>query len=183
MIDAAQMATLKEQIMRYSPAAFALALVVAVTASTGHSAPPAPLDPRAASLVSEGRKALAEGKVDEAVDSFEAALAIQPGHVAIYLNLAEATRKQGMQGKALHYYREALKLDPDNQYAIAGEGATLVEKGAVEKARRNLVRLESLCGNKTCQPARQLSAAIQRGPTPQVVTADQVEPKPEVSAN
>ena len=65
----------------------------------------------------------------------------------------------------------------------AGEGETLVEKGAVEKARRNLARLEQLCGNKTCPPARQLAAAIERGPTPQVVTAEQVEPKPEVSAN
>jgi tetratricopeptide (TPR) repeat protein len=177
------MATLKEQIMRYSPAALALTLLVAVTASSGHGAPPAPLDPRAATLVAEGRKAMAEGKTEEAVDSFEAALAVQPGHVAIYLNLAEATRLQGMQGKALRYYREALKLDPDNQYAIAGEGATLVEKGAVEKARRNLVKLEQLCGNKSCAPAKQLAAAIAKGPARQVVTADQVEPKPEVSAN
>ena len=169
--------------MRYSPAAMALALLAAVTASAGHGAPPAPLDPRAAALVAEGRKALAEGKVDEAVDDFEAALALQPGHVAIYLNLAEATRKQGMQGKALRYYREALKLDPDNQYAIAGEGEALVEKGAVEKAKRNLARIETLCGNKTCAPARQLAAAIERGPTPQVVTAAQVEAKPEVTAN
>lgn len=169
--------------MRYSPAAAALALLVAVTASTGHGAPPSPLDPRAGSLVSEGRKALAEGRVEEAVDSFEAALAIQPGHVAIYLNLAEATRKQGLNGKALHYYREALKLDPSNQYAIAGEGETLVAKGAVEKARRNLVKLEQLCGNKTCAPVRQLAAAIERGPAPQVVTAEQVEAKPEVTTN
>lgn len=169
--------------MRYTPAAMALALLASVTASVGHGAPPAPLDPRAASLVAEGRKALVEGKVDEAVDSFEAALVLQPGHVAIFLNLAEATRKQGMQGKALRYYREALKLDPDNQYAIAGEGEALVEKGAVEKAKRNLARLEVLCGNKTCAPARQLAAAIERGPTPQVVTAAQVEAKPEVTAN
>ncbi len=169
--------------MRYTPAALALALLAAVTASTGYSAPPVPLDPRAASLVAEGRKALAEGKLDDAIDSFEAALAIQPGHVAIYLNLAEATRKQGMQGKALRYYREALKLDPENQYAIAGEGETLVEKGAIVKARRNLSKLEQLCGNKTCAPARQLAAAIAKGPAPQVVTADQVEAKPEVSAN
>lgn len=169
--------------MRYTPAALALALLVAVTSSNGYSAPPVPLDARAAALVAEGRKALSEGRVEEAVDSFEAALAIQPGHVAIYLNLAEATRKQGMHGKALHYYREALKLDPDNQYAIAGEGEALVEKGAVEKARRNLTRIEQLCGNKTCAPAKQLAAAIERGPAPQMVSAEQVEIKPEVKAN
>ncbi len=169
--------------MRYTSAALALALVAAVTASTGYGAPPAPLDPRAAALVQLGRTALVAGKVDDAVTDFEAALAIQPGHAAIYLNLAEASRKQGMQGKALHYYRQALKLDPGNQYAISGEGEALVEKGAVEKARLNLARLVQLCGNANCDPAKSLAAAIARGPAPQVVTAAQVEVKPQVSAN
>ena len=177
------MLTLKEQIMRYTPAALALALVAAVTASTGYGAPPVPLDPCAATLVQLGRTALSAGSVDEAVANFEAALAIQPGHVAIYLNLAEASRKQGMQGKALHYYRQALKLDPNNQFAISGEGEALVEKGAVEKAKLNLARIEQLCGHKTCAPAQTLSAAIARGPAPQVVTAAQVEVKPEVTSN
>jgi len=169
--------------MRYSPAAAALALLASVTASTGHSAPPLPLDPRAAALVAEGRQDMLSGQVDAAVDAFESALTIQPGHVTIYLNLGEATRKQGMHGKALHYYREALKLDPENQQAIAGEGEALVEKGAVEKARRNLARLEQLCGGIGCASASRLSAAIERGPAPQVVTAQQIEAKPVVSAN
>ena len=108
------MATLKEQIMRYTPAALALALLAGVTSSIGQSATPTPLDPRAAALLQQGRTALAAGNVDGAIDAYESALAVQPGHVAILLNLAEATRKQGMQGKALHYYREALKIAPAN---------------------------------------------------------------------
>lgn len=168
--------------MRFLPAALALSAVVAVTASVGQGAPPAPLDPRAAALIAQGRAALSAGQADQAVDDFESALAVQPGHVAIYLNLAEATRKQGMQGKALHYYREALKIEPNNTYAIAGEGEALVEKGAVEKARRNLARLQQMCG-ATCSPAAELAAAIQKGPAPQVVTADQVKSEPVVTAN
>lgn len=169
--------------MRYTPAALALALLAAVTASVGQGAPPAPLDPRSAALVAQGRAALAGGDANGAIDAFEAALAVQPGHVAIYLNLAEATRQQGMQGKALHYYRQALVIEPDNQYAIAGEGLALVEKGAVEKARRNLSRLEQICG-KQCAPTEQLAAAIAKGPeTPQVVTADQVKSQPVVTPN
>ena len=169
--------------MRYTPAALALALAAMLTASTGFGAPPAPLDPRAGALVQQGRAALSAGNAEDAVADFEAALAIQPGHVAIYLNLAEAARKQGLQGKALHYYRVALKLDPTNQYAIAGEGEALVEKGAVEKAKLNLARLEQLCGSKSCAPAQSLSAAIARGPAPQVVTAAQVDVKPVVTSN
>jgi tetratricopeptide (TPR) repeat protein len=183
MITNKQMPTLKEQIMRYTPAAMALALAALLTASTGFGAPPVPLDPRAAALVQQGRAALTAGNTDDAVADFEAALAVQPGHVAIYLNLAEAARKQGMQGKALHYYRVALKLDPSNQYAIAGEGEALVEKGAVEKAKQNLARLQQVCGSAACPPAQSLSAAIARGPAPQVVTAAQVEVKPEVTSN
>lgn len=169
--------------MRYTPAALALALLVAVSSSTGYTAPPAPLDPRAASLVAQGRAALAAGEADAALDSFEAALAIQPGHVAIVLNLAEAARKQGMPGKALHYYRKALVIDPNNQYALAGEGEALVEKGALEKAKASLARLQQLCGSSSCGPAKQLIAAIERGPTVQMVSAEAVQIAPEVTEN
>ncbi|MFM5884165.1 MAG: tetratricopeptide repeat protein [Novosphingobium sp.] len=167
--------------MRYMPAALALSAILAVTASVGQGAPPAPLDGRAAALVAQGRAALVAGNADMAIDAFESALTIQPGHVAIYLNLAEATRKQGMQGKALRYYREALEIEPNNTYAIAGEGAALVEKGAIDKARRNLSRLQQLCGT-TCPATTELAAAIRKGPAPQVVTADQVKSDPVVTA-
>ena len=168
--------------MRYTPAAVALSLLVAVTASTGHSAQPQPIDPRVSALVAQARTELGTGNVDRAVDYYEAALAVQPGNVAVLLGLADATRRQGMQGKALHYYREALQADPQNVIAISGEGAALVEKGAVEKARRNLTRLEGLCGS-SCDATRQLAAAIARGPAPRVVTAESVKPQPVVSEN
>ncbi|GAA4776199.1 hypothetical protein GCM10023306_24790 [Novosphingobium ginsenosidimutans] len=176
------MSSLREQLMRYTPAALALSLLAAVTASVSISAPPVPLDPRAAILVADGRKALASGDANAAIDDYEAALAFQPGHVAILLNLAEATRKQGMQGKALRYYREVLEVEPGNIYALSGEGMALAEKGAVERARRNLARLEQVCG-ANCVPARELAAAIQQGPTPQMVSAEAVQAKPTVTTN
>lgn len=168
--------------MRYTPVAFALSLLATVTASGGLGAAPQPLDSRAAALLAQGRAELAAGAVDKATDSFEAALAIQPGSVPIYLGLGDASRKQGMQGKALHYYRLALQSEPGNLLAILGEGAALAEKGATEKARRNLARLEGLCG-KSCEATRQLAAAIARGPAPKVVTAEAVTPEPVVTEN
>ena len=168
--------------MRYTPAALALSLLVAVTSSASYSAAPETLDPRAVVLVEDGRKQLDGGNVDAAIDAYEAALAVSPGSTAVYLGLAEATRKQGMQGKALHYYREALEGDPQNLKALAGEGAALVEKGAVDKAKRNLTRLQGLCG-ETCTEARELAAAIARGPSPKVVTAAAITPEPVVSEN
>jgi Tfp pilus assembly protein PilF len=174
--------TIKDQIMRYTPVAIALSLLAAVTASVGNTATPEPLDPRAAALVAQGRTALGTGQVNQAIDAFEAALTVQPGNIVIMLDLAEATRRQGLQGKALHYYREALERDPKNLTALSGEGAALVEKGAIEKAKRNLAQLEGLCGND-CDATRQLAAAIAKGPTPRVVTAEAVKPEPVVSTN
>ncbi|MFA7586298.1 MAG: tetratricopeptide repeat protein [Novosphingobium sp.] len=168
--------------MRYTPAAVALALVAAVSASVSHSTPQLPMNPRAAALVAEGRAALESGQVDSAVDAYEAALTIQPGSATILLHLADATRRQGMQGKALHYYRAAIEQEPANVLAIAGEGAALVEKGALEKARRNLSRLKTLCGDD-CDATRQLAAAIARGPVTRIVTAEAVKPEPVVSDN
>jgi tetratricopeptide (TPR) repeat protein len=170
----------KDFLMRYYPAAIALSLVVAVTASAGFSAAPQPLDPRAASLVAQGRTSLGSGHVDQAIDAFESALAIQPGEPAIYLDLAEATRRQGLQGKALHYYREVLERDPQNVAAISGEGAAMVEKGAIEKARRNLARLQGLCGDK-CEATQSLAAALAKGPPPVLVRAEAVKPAPVVT--
>ena len=168
--------------MRYFPAALALSLLAGVSASTSFSAPPQTNDSRTASLIARGESELSAGRLDEAVDAYEAALTIQPGNVDVLLGLANATRRQGLQGKALHYYRAALVVDPQNLAAISGEGAALVEKGAVEKARRNLTRLQGLCG-ANCPAVRQLAAAIAKGPAPRVVTADAVKPEPVVSAN
>lgn len=167
--------------MRYSPVAVALSLLMAVTASVGHSTNREP-DPRAVALVAEGRGELASGQVQAAIDSFEAALAVDPGHTAIYLDLAEAARQEGLQGKAIHYYREALKREPGNFAAISGEGEALLEKGAVEKARRNLARLESMCGGD-CDETRQLATAIERGPAINVLSAEALIPSPVVTKN
>jgi tetratricopeptide (TPR) repeat protein len=172
---------LKELVMRFAPPALALSLLAAVTASVGYGAEREP-DPRAAALVSEGRTALSAGDVQGAIDSFEAALAVDPGHTAIYLDLAEAARREGMQGKAIHYYREALKREPNNFAAISGEGEALLEKGAVEKARRNLAQLETMCGGE-CRETQELAAALSQGVRVPVVTAEAVTPAPVVTQN
>lgn len=167
--------------MRYSPAALALSLLLAVTSSYSYGSQ-READPRAAALLSEGRSAMASGDVQEAITAFEAALTIDPAYTPIYLDLAKAARHDGMQGKAIHYYRTALARDPENLAAISGEGETLIEKGAVEKARRNLARLEAICG-RNCDETKELAAAIQRAPAAPVLTAEAVTPETVVTQN
>jgi len=170
----------QESLMRFAPAGVALSLALALTSSMSLSAPTRPMDPRAAVLLNEGRQALMKDDVEGAIDAYEAALAVDPGAVQVTLALAEATRREGLQGKALHYYREALERDPRNFAAISGEGQALLEKGAIEKAKRNLTRLETACG-RDCPETRELSAALARGPVERVVTADRPKPAPVVT--
>ena len=173
---------LMELLMRYYPAALALSLLAVVSASVSHGAAPESGDPRARALLAEGRAVLAQGDAAKATDAFEAALAVDPGYISAYLALGDAARVDGLQGKAIHYYREALERDPDNVDALSGEGGAMVEKGAVEKARRNLARIEGLCG-KSCGPALELASVIARGPAPRVLSAEAVKSKPIVTEN
>lgn len=167
--------------MRFTPAALALSLLAAMTASVSLGAVHDP-DPRAAALVAEGRAELSEGRTQAAIDSFEAALVVDPAFTDVYIDLAEAARAEGLQGKAIHYYREAQERDPSNYAAISGEGAALLEKGAIASARRNLSRLESLCG-EGCAETRELAAAIDRGPSTTVLAAESVSPRDDVTKN
>ena len=165
--------------MRFAPAAAALSLALAVTASVGMAKDRDP-SPRAAMLIAEGKAALAEGDTQGAIDAYEAALAVDPGYTPIFIELGNAARADDLQGKAIRYYREALVRDPGNLAAISGEGAALVEKGALEKARLNLAKLESLCGDD-CPETQRLATAIAAGPQERVLTAEAVMPEASVS--
>ncbi|WP_279349885.1 tetratricopeptide repeat protein [Erythrobacter litoralis] len=156
--------------MRFAPPAAALSLVVALTASVswGQQRDPAP---GAQVLLSQGETALEQGEVQAAIDAFEAALAVDPGYTPTLILLAEASRAEQLQGKAIGYYREALAREPRNIAAIAGEGEALAEKGAIAKAQEMLTRVESLCGGD-CPEAQAVSAAIAAGPVTPVQTAE-----------
>ena len=122
------------------------------------------VDPRAQALVAEGRAALDSGQHASAIDAFEAALAVDPGYTAVYLDLAEAARGEGLQGKAIHYYREALERDPRQPRRDFGRGRGAGGEGRARRRRaKTLRRLESLCG-ETAWKRVQLAAAIDRGP-------------------
>ncbi|WP_156500380.1 tetratricopeptide repeat protein [Croceicoccus bisphenolivorans] len=157
--------------MRYMPIAAAISLFVAVSASTSFGQAPVTNDPRVADLLNTGKTALASGDFDGATDRFEAALVLAPGDARVYIALANVAREKGLQGRAIHYFREAQEADPGNLAAISGEGAAMAEKGATAKAERNLAKLQSMCGSN-CAEAGELASVIARGPLPQVKSAE-----------
>ena len=157
--------------MRLSPVAVALSLTLAITSSAVRSQrPDDQINPKSVALVQQAEAARRAGNLTGADDLLETALAVDPRNRAAFLALAGVARQQDLPGKAIRLYREALVLEPNDTAALAGQGEAMVQKGAVERARANLVRIKTLC-KVDCAPATELSAAIAKGPPPAVVTA------------
>ena len=159
--------------MRFASLALVAALAtVSVTTSLRGQRPDTQIDPRSLHLLAEGRAQKAAGNLDAATDTLETAALVDPRNQGAFVTLAQVAEVRGLPGKAIRLYREALLLEPDDREALAGQGAALVAKGAVDRARENLARLKTLCKGG-CPEATKLSAAIVKGPP---VTTAQVEP-------
>ncbi|WP_164114371.1 tetratricopeptide repeat protein [Sphingorhabdus sp. Alg239-R122] len=164
--------------MRYSPAALALSLAFAVTSSATYSQQSErEVDPKSVTLVEAGEAAQNAGDLMAAADLYESALAIDPGNRNAFIALAKIAQEQKLPGKAIRLYREALEINPNDRVALAGQGQAMVQRGAVEKARENLARLESIC-RTDCAEVAQLSATIDQGPPSKVLSAEAVTPEP-----
>ncbi|KPF75453.1 hypothetical protein IP68_09475 [Blastomonas sp. AAP25] len=167
--------------MRFTPAAVALSLLLATVSSTGIGQPVRyAVNPASQALVDEGSSVQQAGKLDEAIGLYEAALAVDPGNRTAYIALAQVASAQGLPGKAIRFYREALRLDPNDVAALAGQGEAMVQRGAVEKARRNLVRIEAIC-TAGCTETNRLITAIDQAAAKPVLSAEAVASTPTVA--
>ncbi len=117
------------------------------------------LKPASVQFAAAGQAALAAAKPQDAIDSFEAALAIDPRNVAAFSGIAAAYEKLGLPGKAVKYYREALALNPSDIAALEGQGRALVARGATARAQINLARIKALC-KADCSAAARLDGVI-----------------------
>jgi Tfp pilus assembly protein PilF len=160
-----------ELLMRFSPTALVLALSLAAVSSSGiGQRRDDQINPRSLALLHQGETLRASGNFSAAEDMLESALAIDPRNRAAYVALARVAQGQGLPGKAVRFYRDALALDPNDMVALAGQGEAMVQKGAVERARVNLARINQLC-KTSCPAAVALNAAIAKGPPVAIVTA------------
>lgn len=164
--------------MRTSSVALAAALaVVSITTSLSGQKPDEAIDPRSMQLLQQGRAQKAAGNLDAATDTLETAVAVDPRNKAAFVTLAEVADARDLPGKAIRLYREALLIEPNDVAALRGQGEALVAKGAVIRARENLVKIRKLC--KTgCTDATALAAVIAKGPP---VTTAAVVTKPGVA--
>lgn len=157
--------------MRIVPVAVAAAIGIAVLSSAVQGQKPdAQVDDRSVALLDQARTARTSGNLDQATDLLESALAVDPKNRRAFHELAEIAKAQGLPGKAIRFYREALELEPNDVVALAGQGDALVQKGAVIKAQENLAKVKRLCASGCPEEAR-LSALIAKGPPPAVLSA------------
>jgi Tfp pilus assembly protein PilF len=172
-----------ELFMRFAAPAVILSLMLVVTSSVGLGKRPADdqINPRSQALLTAGMADMAAGKFEAAGDSMESALAVDPRNRKAYIQLAKLSQKQALPGKAIRFYREALLLDPNDLSALAGQGEALVQKGAITKAKENLVRITRLCVT-SCSEQTFLASVIEKGEkAPAIVTAESIKPNPVVT--
>ncbi|MDP8994220.1 MAG: tetratricopeptide repeat protein [Pseudomonadota bacterium] len=169
--------------MRFTPIALAAAIALATMASAGQGQrPDDQIDPRSLALMQQAQTLSAAGRHNEAIDLLETALAVDPRNRGAFIALARIAQAQRFPGKAIRHYAAALQIDPNDVNALAGQGEAYVQRGAVDRARRNLERVRSLCG-QSCPQAATLAGAIERGPPAEVLAAQRPEPAPPADQN
>ena len=150
--------------MRYLSVTAAIGLtLLTLSTSLAGQRPDDQIDPRSTALLERGKAARAAGNLPGATDLIESALVVDPRNRPAFLVLAEVARAQNLPGKAIRLYREALTLEPNDVAALKGQGEAMVQKGAVEKAKENLAKIQKLCP-RTCAEGTTLAAAIAKGP-------------------
>lgn len=165
--------------MRVTPPTLALSSLLLVVASVGHGERSTlSVNPAVVALTQAGLAALARPDgASFATDNFETALAIEPQNRDVLIGLAKAAMVQGLPGKAIHYYREALAANPNDVALLAGQGEALVAKGAFTKANENLAKIRALC-LANCPEQIELSDAISHGTTQPSISAAQIKINP-----
>ena len=151
--------------MRLSPLVLALGLAASSLAvPVIGQKPDDQVAPKSVELYKQGEAALAAGKLIEADDALETALAIDPRNRAAFVAMARVAMRQNLYGQAIRLTNKSLALDPTDRDALAVQGSAMVEAGATPRAKEVLTKLQKLC-TQGCPQAAQLSAAIARGPS------------------
>ena len=166
--------------MRFSPPAIALSLTLAMISSASISKKPDHIiEPQSLALMQSGDEAAKAGELEQAIGWYESALAVDPRNRGAYVQMARALKSQGLAGKAIRFYNEALELDPNDQTALAEQADSMIGKGAIDQAKKNIARLKMLC-RAECSSIDRLAVAITKASQKPQMQASAVEIKPVV---
>lgn len=163
--------------MRLSPLVLALGLAASSLAvPVAGQKPDDQIAPKSLEFQKKGETALAAGRLLEADDALETALAVDPRNRAAFVAMAKVAMKQKLYGQSIRLANKALALEPTDKDALAVQGAAMVEQGAAARAKDVLARLQKLC-TQGCPQVAELNAAIARGPSLAQVKPPATAPK------
>jgi Tfp pilus assembly protein PilF len=164
--DRANSAAQVEIFMRSLPSLLLIGLAgAALAAPVGGQRPDDQIAPKSVELQRQAQELMGAGKLEQAEDALETALAVDPRNRGAFVDMARVAEKQHLFGKAIRMTNKALLIEPNDPEAIAVQGEAMVELGAVPRAQANLQKLQQICGSRACPQVAELSAAITRGPT------------------
>ena len=107
-------------------------------------------------LYERGRQLALAGHYQEALTALNAVKA--PGTMTLTM-IGYATRKLGDYDQGLAWYAKALVLDPNNVNTREYLGEAYAEKGQLDLAKAELIKVGAVCGT-TCEQYQDLSKAI-----------------------
>ena len=112
-------------------------------------------------MMKKAATAVSAGKLTDALDLYESAVAADPKNGAAYVGLGKVYEQLGLPGHGLRYYRQALDINPTDLDALEAQAAGLAARGSPSKADESVARLAKLCP-KGCAQLTRANAAISK---------------------
>ncbi len=107
-------------------------------------------------LYAQGRDLALAGRYQEALDALEA---VKSQDSMVLTMIGYSKRKMGNYDEGLAFYQKALALDPNNVDTHEYLGEAYAEKGKLDLAKAELVKVANVCGT-TCEQYQDLAKAI-----------------------
>jgi len=109
------------------------------------------------SLYTQGRDLALAGRYQEALDSLQA---VKNQDSMVLTMIGYSLRHMGNYDQGVAYYAKALAIDPNNVNTHEYLGEAYAEKGKLDLAKAELVKVEAVCGTTACEQYQDLAKAI-----------------------
>ncbi len=144
-------------VSRYILAAVLSLGLVSVAMAVGTTSTSTPPD----STFDSAEKAVKAGDYKQAIALLQKVVAKDPNHYDALNYLGFSHRQLGENDIALGYYKKVLAMKPDHRGANEYLGELYLKEGKLDLAKKQLAKIEKICGFFGCKEFDDLKAAIE----------------------